>query len=541
MYKMLVVDDESLTRDYLKLMIPQINAHWEVVHLASDGKEALELLDQHDVDLILTDIKMPVMDGLTLCKIVSQKAPRPRMVILSGHDEFTFAKEAITYGVSEYLLKPIVKDELRVVLGRITQVLDKEKNQLLTQQSMHILSEDSKNHVVKNFLKAVIEDSNAEIKVLYPLLFRLKVSLIESEGNLMILSLDEDMMIKKSIPYADIPVFKYILQQIATEIVEEGRVFYDSDENTIILVTGENQDNLIEQCRVIYLKVADAIYKNIGITITGAIGICVNDVLRLNSSYRKAHKMLMSRLLYGGNSCFSFSGDSKDMPYILELDKTMLAIQSGLLDHNETNYMVSVRHYVEHMVSYHLPVVYRYGVHLIRSIADMNPTFTDEGIQAAQTILGKLESFTQLEPSKEEVLLIFYEILKSFNLHTMPRPTNENEHDLVAKAKEYIYSHYSEPISLAIIADTIGVSASYLSNVFHKGVNESYIKFLTRVRMEQAAKLLRARPAEKIVDVSDKVGYVSVKHFSHVFKQHFHMPPGEYQEKQAAALKAYQS
>lgn len=538
MYKILVVDDESLTRDYLKQAIPQINAEWEVEHVATDGKEALELLHQHTVDLILTDINMPVMDGLTLCKIVSQMSPRPRTVILSGHDEFTFAKEAITYGVNEYLLKPIVKEELRVVLERLTQDLDKEKSQLLTQQSMRILSEDSKNHVVKNFLKAVIVDSNAEIKVLYPLLFRLKVSLIESEGNLMILSLDEDMILKKSIPYADIPIFKYILQQIATEIVEEGRVFYDTEENTIILVTGDHQDDLIEQCRVIHARVAEAIYRSTGITISGAIGNCVNDVLRLNSSYRKARKMLMSRLLGGGNACFSFSGESKDMPAILELDKTMMAIQSGLLDRNETNYMVSVRQYAELMDSYQLPVVYRYGIHLIRSIAAMNPNFTDEGIQAAQTILRKLESSTLQEPSKEEVLLIFYEILKSFNLHVMPRPNNENEHDLVAKAKEYIYSHYSEPISLAIIADTIGVSASYLSNIFHKSVNESYIKFLTRVRMEQAAKLLRARPAEKIVDVSDKVGYVSVKHFSHVFKQHFHMPPGEYQEKQAAALKA---
>ncbi len=148
----------------------------------------------------------------------------------------------------------------------------------------------------------------------------------------MILSLDEDMILKKSIPYADIPVFKYILQQIATEIVEEGRVFYDTEENTIILVTGEHQDDLIEQCRAIHLKVADAIYKSIGITISGAIGICVNDVLRLNSSYRKAHKMLMSRLLLGVTPASSFSDESKDMPYILELDKTMMAIQSGLLD-----------------------------------------------------------------------------------------------------------------------------------------------------------------------------------------------------------------
>lgn len=109
--------------------------------------------------------------------------------------------------------------------------------------------------------------------------------------------------------------------------------------------------------------------------------------------------------------------------------------------------------------------------------------------------------------------------------------------DIVQKAKEYIYVHYREPLSLALIAEKIGVSSSYLSNIFHKSVGESYIKFLTRVRMEQAEKLLKSTPPYKVYDISERVGYISVKHFSFIFKKYFKISPGEYQEKYLAEIK----
>ncbi|MNV76108.1 HTH-type transcriptional regulator YesS [compost metagenome] len=112
--------------------------------------------------------------------------------------------------------------------------------------------------------------------------------------------------------------------------------------------------------------------------------------------------------------------------------------------------------------------------------------------------------------------------------------TGWDEQDIVARAITYICEHYAEPISLAFIADKIGVSSAYLSSVFSQRHEEGYIKFLTRIRMEQAAKLLKQSNHYKIADIATKVGYLSSKHFSHVFKQHYGLPPGEFQEQYRA-------
>lgn len=254
MYKMMIVDDEPLTREYMKYNIPLLNDKWQVVSEAMEGSEALELLKYKPVDLIVTDIKMPVMDGLELCRKLSEKHLVQKIIILSGYDEFAFAREALRYGVSEYILKPIVKDELKKALDRVTEQIETENN------------------------------------------------------------------------------------------------------------------------REIAYKAMTGIY-----------------------------------------------------------------------------------------------------------------------------------------------------------------PCNDyDDQDIIAKAKQYIYTHYSEPISLALVAEKTGVSSGYLSNIFHKNVGESYIKFVTRIRMEQAERLLKIKPLQKIQDISEKVGYISVKHFSYVFKKYFNMSPSEYQQKYTA-------
>lgn len=283
----MIVDDEPLTREYMKINVPLIDNRWRVTAEAMEGCEALDILQKQQFDLIITDIKMPVMDGLELCSLISKRCPGQKVIIISGYDEFAFAKEAIRYGVHEYLLKPIVKEELQAALNKIAIQIERKKNEQLIYKTMvTLLAEDPKKQVVENLLKTVVPVSDI-------------VQLFESNNS------------------------------------------------------------------------------------------------QLNCT--------------------------------------------------------------------------------------------------------------------------------------------ANEHDIVKKTIEYIYEHYSEPISLALIADKIGVSPCYLSNLFHKNVGESYIKFLTKVRMEQAAKLLKLKPLAKICDIAEKVGYTSVKHFSYVFKQYFNTTPGEYQSKKSPA------
>ena len=131
--------------------------------------------------------------------------------------------------------------------------------------------------------------------------------------------------------------------------------------------------------------------------------------------------------------------------------------------------------------------------------------------QERHSVLSKLPSF--LLPSEEE-----------------KADRNKSENGIVSQAEHYIHTNYAQPISLALVAEKIDVSPNYLSSLFHKELGESYSKYVTRVRMEHAKRIMKENPGLRIYEIVNQVGYVSVKHFSYVFKQLFGVTPGEYQQ-----------
>lgn len=534
MYKMLIVDDEPLIREYIRKNTPLLNESWVTAAEAMDGVEALGLMEKQQFDLVVTDIKMPEMDGLELAKAISVKYPGQKVAILSGYDEFSFAKKAMGCGVLDYLLKPIVKEEFRSLLDKMALQIEAEKREQAAYKTLKALSEDSRIQVARNFLKAVVSDSNVEIKALYPLVHRLRIDLIESEGSILTLELDEDILLERAIPPSDIPVYKFILNQMASEILEDepySLVFFDGNENTNVLLSGENTAQIMEKCRNAFTRISAAMIEHTGISITAAAGTPVNDVLQLNASYGRACDMMFKRLEAGGNRLFFYAEEG--VTGLAEKDffeKALSAIKRALLDNSETACHFGLANYINQIKDPDILSVFRYGIHLIKSIAMSKPGYPDEKADAALKVLNSLRENHKGDISEEDILRVYKNMLAAF----MVTPEDHhavNEHDIVLKAKDYIYSHYSEPISLALVAEKAGVSPSYLSDLFHKSVGESYIKFVTRIRMEQAAKLLKSVPAPRICDIPEKVGYISVKHFSYVFKQHFNMTPGEYQER----------
>ncbi|SDN52439.1 two-component system, response regulator YesN [Paenibacillus sp. yr247] len=533
MYNLMIIDDEPLTREYLKIQIPLLNEKFHVSAEAMDGSEAWDILQKQKVDLVITDIKMPIMDGLELSRNISQHFPRQKIIILSGYDEFALAKEAMHYGVYDFLLKPIVLEELAKALNKISIELEREASENLAYHTLSNVSKDMKTQVVKNFLKAAVSDGNVEIKALYPLIYRLNVSLLEAEAIVMMMDLDTDTIFEKSVPARDIPIFKFILHQVATEITEEeswGTVFFDEHQHTIVFVPGENEDEIVQKCKMIHEKASFFIQQITGITVTSAIGSIEDDVFQLNSSYHKARRIMQCRLFSRGNHFFAYNESQHELKLIHELEQSTASILSELLNNNEVAYAMAIKRVVEFIDHLTVSNVFKLGIYLIESISQLRREKSTDLIEYALNHL-KTNIQAHSDPlSKNETISLYMGLVNFFSMHNSPNQDQLNEHDIVFKMKEYIYAHYSEPLSLADIAEYIGVSSNYLSNVFHKRVNESYIKFLTRVRMEQAAKLLCAIPSEKIYDISEKVGYLSVKHFSYVFKKYFGMPPSDYQE-----------
>jgi two-component system response regulator YesN len=532
LFKAIIVDDEKLTRDYLKLNLPKIHEQWVVLDVAEDGRDALDKLREQQADLIITDIKMPVMDGLELCRKVKESYPGQKMMILSGYDEFEMAKQAIQYGVKDYLLKPIMKDELFAALDKITNELHNEKIEDLASQTMKHLSEDSKNHAVKHFIHALITENNVEIKVLHPLMYKLKISLIEGEGVIMLAALDEETIMKKAIPLSDIPIFKFILNQVSSEIAEAAgcKVSIDQDENTVILMTGEHPSELIQTCMDIYQKISQTMFKYTGITVTSGIGSMENDILNLGLSYRNARKALLSHLKNGGNTiyCYERHGEGA-AAMITQSDKAVSDIASGLFERNEMNILLGIKKYVDFIGHQDSDTIFRHANYFIKTVSKKMELPMEATNRALYRLQQNINTWSEEALAVDQTILLFKEIVSCL-VDPPSGSRDQDSNDLVSRAKEFILTHYSEPLSLAAIAERLDISTSYLSDLFHKTTGESYTKFLTRVRMEQAAHMLKANPREKVYIVAEKVGYVSVKHFSHVFKQHFHIPPGEYQQ-----------
>ena len=535
MYTAMIVDDEPLTREYFKKNIASINPNWKIIAEASDGEEALKLLTKKKIDLLITDIKMPVMDGLELCRKVLKNNPKQKVIILSGHEEFDFAKEAINLGVYSYILKPIVKVELKNNLDKITQKINAEEEDRIELDRIISISKDLKKQVIEKFLKAIISDSYIEIKSLYPILFKMKENFIDSEGIIMILRADEDIILENNISISDIPIIKLLLNEAASRVVEEdkgiGRVFSDIEDNTIILLNISDRNSYSEYCKKIFNLISEEFEKRTKIKISGAIGNLENEILQLNLSYKNAYNIILNRLISGENKLYIFGKETDTMDKTYDISRIISSIKSGVLDNNEVSYMMAISKYLEQMSTYTISEIFRFGVHIIKSIKELTNCIFDEKVEESLKTLKDLLQQENHIFSRDNVQHIFKELVTIMKKGQDEIKNESEEIDFIAKAKDYIYIHYSEPISLALVAERVCVSASYLSNVFHEKVGESYIKFLTRVRMEQATRLLKTKPELKIYRVAEKVGYVSVKHFSYIFKNHFNQTPSEYQEK----------
>lgn len=537
MYKLMIVDDEPLTREYIKTNVSLLHGQWTCTGEAGDGKEALALIDEGNLfDLIITDIKMPDMSGLELAQQLARREAGPRIVILSGYDEFSMAKEALQYGVHDYLLKPIVNEELILVLDQIAGQLEAERSREAAYETLVSLSEQSREQIARNFLRAVISDNNIEIKVLYPILHRLKISLLEAEGTIMIVDIDESGLLEQDISPSDFILFRYIVHQTAAELAAIGNdtiLFTDNEERTVMLVLGENANDVLIRCNRLFQQLANTIADMTEIHLWGAVGSSEIDVLQLNMSYKQAYQTLKSRLFIHQHTPSALLPSDADFnEKVRRLDKDLSVILTAFAGNGDVQLHSALGMLVREFEPLDRQMLLRLGVYMINRLAgSFAAEKRNEAVLAAIKLL-KQQLKDQIY-SPEESVQIYWRMLECLNTATAQMPEEEasNEHEIITKMKEYILAHFSEPLSLALIAEMMNLSSGYLSSLFHGNTGESYIKFLTRVRMEHAATLLRSKPAEKIYDVAEKVGYTSVKHFSYVFKQYYGIPPGEYQEK----------
>ena len=546
MYKLILVDDEEEVR---KGVLEKIDWHklgFEIVGEAENGKEALELAEKAIPDVVITDIKMPFMDGLALSKKLKEQFPTTKIIILTGFEEFEFAKKAIQLNVIEYVLKPISCDELTGVLVKVKQRLDEEiaqKEDLRSlkehyRKSLPILREKFLSSLITSSLKKaeIFEKSNNYGLNLDGRNFIVSAISIDYHRSLLETNAEEARGEKKGellVKAEDRDLMRFSVLNIAEEIVLKhnlGVIFLHQDNIVIISVPVEEQsDVIVDKTLQILEEIRISIEKYLKYTVTIGVGNVCLDLVYLNYSYLDAMTALDYRLILGKNRIIYIQDVEPQNLKRVVFDQLK---EHGLVSCIKVGNTSEIKETIDDLFKeiHDAKVSFKdYQIYLLEVLTTILKAAKDLSVDmdllfgANYNLLVEVYKFTDIKQLKEWIAGICVKIMSHIS-----KDRQDSCKLLVEKAKEYIDEKYFDSeITIDHLCKMLHISPTYFSTIFKKETKLTFVSYLTQVRMDAAKKLLRTTGL-KFFEIAEQVGYAEPNYFSYCFKKNFGISPSEY-------------
>lgn len=532
--KVLLVDDDYYVIDGLKSMIAWSDLGVDEVLTAQDGEEALAHYRNGRPDVLVTDVFMPMMDGLELIKCIRESDPGLPVVILSGYDEFSYAKEAIHLNVAQYILKPAAFSDIELVLRDIirekTRADRKEQyfNGLRSQfeRSLPVVREQFLFDMLTIGVKERdLSDNKRQFLRLDERMFR--------GGAVLSLLLHRDGSGNgKTGKESDWQLYKFAAWNIAQEIVDnagDGYVLRYMEDRLPIFLYGSSAEIPAKADRL-----ADELIGSIGSYLELSVSVGIGRWYESFTSYPLSHKEskdALERFEYEGYQKAFRIEESKDSasaagePYPLEpvrqLSEALLRGEREKADRCWKDISTALFYERPYSLNYVkalcISVINGYILHSIeQDPAGAEPSPWGESlqdIQAAQTKIVLAELMTR----------IFARILE---LHEAKHNTGRQQF-YVQYVKKMVAEHYRDELSFPRIAEELRLTRNYLSSLFKRMTGESFSSYVTLYRIEKAKELMRSR-RYMIYEVSEMVGYSDPAYFSKVFKTATGVSPTDY-------------
>lgn len=539
MYKLLVADDEPLIRQGLIARLSFLQFEFEEIYEASNGLEALELVMSHPVDIVISDIRMPDMDGLAFIARARDQKPRLKFILLSGYAEFTYAKEAIVLGVKAYLLKPLSNTELKKVMDEVIGLIEQEKKVKRLASSKKRLLKEQSGYLLEKEINALVTEQNQEDgppEERYPFLQEHYPQVLKRGGSLYrdkvlffgIIQIGLDGCGQSGFTKKDSNLIRFSIKNVMDEIVSScekivvnNLVNSDQVYAVFIMEQGIAQRDKIER---IFLKLHTLFYHKMAVPLTLGVSMSAD---RLSAKCRReAKEALKQRLLHGEANIF-FYEDRK----VLEGNGIPVSELHMLEHYMERRDIEDVRSAIRRIFSREL--LEKYGAVYIHIMWVRILNMTLHNFSSELTQNGGMEellsSFSLVEEaaSVEELAEAYYHILVSCMQEDGFKDTNAK--NKVRLAISYMEQNYAQNIVINELAERFGMSPNYFSSMFKKEMDQSAVNYLTTLRVEKAAEYL-ADTEESVADISRRVGYEDSQYFFRVFKKVTGMTPLMYRK-----------
>lgn len=509
MLKILIVDDQKPVRDGLKQAVDWNRLGYEVAGDVNCAKAALDFIQSHTVDVMLTDIIMPEMNGLALINELNRNL-NIKTIILSGYNEFEYAREAIRLGAYDYLTKPVIFSELEKILINIKETIYNERK---NKEDAFALTQSAREAFLNKLVKGYFNDVDEAIARINKLDLGLEPELYYTIVNMRIMYLNEDALNNRD------------EQRLVIEIGNALRKFrvlqiFESDARDICILIGSANKEISVMEEINGIK--EQIQNDPGYILHIGLGETKKGLLDINASYDEANLAIDSCITIPGSYIQEYK-QIKNQNYTQLSEKTRSEIINSLYSNDEKKLKELMGHIIG---GFHDFSIYNVCIEFILIILKFINDSCETQNMADQINFNpkdiyKYEDVNGICGFMESIIDKAVNILKS---------KKENSSGFIIDSiKKYMEQHYAEDISLKKMADMYHLHFAHLSRLFKEKTNINFIDYLTNIRIEKSKDLLKDSSL-KIYDVSDMVGYDSPKYFSKTFKEYTGITPAEFRE-----------
>ena len=541
MLKIFLAEDEVIVRETIKRMIPWENLGFELVGEAADGEMALPLLIRQQPDLLITDIKMPFMDGLTLARLAKKEVPGLKVVILSGYDDFNYAKQAINIGVEDYLLKPITKNALIERLTEIRSRYEDEKTQREYYEKFHREMQAYEKNSSRDFFEALVSGSLDMMEV-YKRAEKLGLDIVAESYNVLIFTMNcnEDFSGQRegyssweaeSLEMLEKFFTGHPFAMLFRSNVFSYGVLIKGEKNSI----RENTRICVEEIRKIFDRKEDNKEWFV------AVGESVERLSQIQKSYHSASRAFSQRYLYDGKVLYydeMLAMEKKDVTnddseYLQKVDVNALNptilqkfLSNGLLEETENfvqNYFYAIGQEPMESVVFRSYVILNVRFSVLSFLKELGCDTKTLEPEDTEKILA--ESGRNMEST-----IAYAEKLVSQAIQLRDRNSGNKNRSILKTAVDFIDQHYmEEDMSLNKAANAANVSANHFSALFSQNMGQTFIEYLTSLRMDKAKEYLRCT-GMRSSEIAGEVGYKDAHYFSYLFKKTQGMTPSDYRK-----------
>ncbi len=521
-FSIILADDEQ---NILYGMHKGIN--WEelgfvVAGTAQNGKEVLEMMDDLHPDLVISDIKMPFMDGLELAKTIHENYMNTKVILFSGWDDFEYARLAISYGVSEYIMKPIDYDEMNKLLTNMHQTLEEEYNEKINWTRLEYAYLKSLPLLRQQFFTQLVlgsidqEECNQQIKSL---------GLELENKDYCIIA----VKIQKA-DYNDVFSALSIKETLKESLDKISKVYeFGVGDKEIFLLTGDQKHEVGKITRSIQ-ETSIMITRIFNVHISCGISDCVEKLEDIPNIYTQAMDALEYNLVVP-DECYTYYNDlmlqeeveTDWNTYVDQIGKTITYCKVDELK-SQVNDLVNVLHQAHYNLNEYQMVIMEISFIFARLYKKYHITNGEE-FEGSKKMAVTILSLTTGE-ELDRWLLDYCQLIRLL----IQKKRVDNNVILVENAKKIVQENFSDPnLSVESVCDALHVSTSHFSKIFKQETGGTFMNYMIGLRMEHAKKLLLQTNYKSLV-IGEMVGYPEPNYFSYVFKKNCGVSPAKYRK-----------